>query len=312
MSAAYALMGWRAFAVVKGRAVDSGDLLRSVLILPANVERFVRKAPEIGADAVCLDLEDSVPAAEKEAARSHAAQALITLPKTGYLLFVRVNGQGTGFLEDDLIAVVRPGLDGVILSKTESPDHVRRADHYLTVLERQRGLPAGTVRLIALVESALGIARAFEICGASPRLSAALFGAEDFATDMGVERTGEGREVLWARSLMAVACRAGGIAAIDTPATAYADETALEADMLLGRSLGYCGKLCIHPTQVSVANRVFTPSPAQLEAARQLVETFEREALAKGRASIAIGGKMVDTPMYERAKRLLRSVQPLD
>lgn len=305
-------MGWRALGSVKGRFMDNPDFLRSVLILPANVERFVRKAPEVGADAVCLDLEDSVPITEKEAARRHAAEAVIALPKTGYLLFVRVNGKGTGLLEDDLLAVVRPGLDGIVLSKTESPDDVRRADHYLTVLERQRGMPAGAVRLIALIESAVGIARAFETCTASPRLAAALFGAEDFAADMGVERTDEGREVLWARSLMAVACRAGGIAAIDTPATAYANEAALEADMLLGRSLGYCGKLCIHPAQVSVANRVFTPSPAQLEAARLLVETFEREALAKGRASIAIGGKMVDTPMYERAKRLLRSVQPLE
>lgn len=299
-------------APAKGNTMDNQDLLRSLLILPANVERFVRKAPEAGADAVCLDLEDSVPAAEKEAARSRAAQALTALPRTGYLLFVRVNGLSTGLLEDDLIAVVRPGLDGIILSKTESPDHVRRADHYLTILERQRGLPAGAVRLIALIESAAGIARAFEACAASPRLCAALFGAEDFATDMGVERTGEGREVLWARSLLAVACRAAGIAAIDTPATAYADEAALEADMLLGRSLGYSGKLCIHPAQVPLANRIFSPSPAQLQAARLLVETFEREALAKGRASIAIGGKMVDTPMYERAKRLLRSVQPLD
>ncbi len=288
------------------------ELLRSILIFPANVSRFVEKAPSSGSDAICLDLEDSVPLAEKEAARRAAAEALAAMPTGGPLVFVRVNGVHSGLLEDDLIAVVRPGLNGVILSKAETAEDVLRTDHYLHILERERGMEPGGVRLIALIETAKGLMRSYEICSSSARLAGAIFGAEDFATDMGVERSAEGGEVLWARSQLAIACRAAGIAAIDTPALDYDDAASLESGMRLARSLGYTGKLCIHPAQVPVANRVFSPSPEELVSARELVQVFEREALAKGRASIDIGGKMVDTPMYERAKRLLKRAEPLD
>lgn len=279
--------------------------LRSLLIFPANVQRFIDKAPGAGADAVCLDLEDSVPPEEKAAARGQAAAAIASLQRTGFALLVRANGLATGLLEDDLLCVVQRGLDGVIVSKIESPAGVVRADHYLTLLERERGMEPGSVAVIALIETAAGVARCSDIGAASPRLAGIIFGAEDFATDMGIQRTAGGKEVLWARTQVAISCRAAGILAIDTPTTQYDDPTALERDMLLGRSLGYHGKLCIHPAQVAVANRVFSPSAEELAAARRLVEAFEREGIAQGRASIALGGKMVDTPMYLRAKRLL-------
>lgn len=288
------------------------DLVRSILIFPANVSQFVEKAPTSGSDAICLDLEDSVPFSDKEAGRRAALEAIAGMPPGGPMVFVRVNGVHTGLLEDDLIAIVRPGLDGVILSKVDTPEEVLRADHYLDILERERGMAPRSVRLIALIETARGLMHTHEICAASARLAGAIFGAEDFATDMGIERTAGGHEVLWARTQLAIACRAAGIAAIDTPALDYSDVAALESGMRLARSLGYTGKLCIHPAQVPVANRVFSPSPDELAAARELVLTFEREGLAKGRASIEIGGKMVDTPMYERAKRLLRRAEPLD
>lgn len=288
------------------------ELVRSILIFPANVGRFIERAPASGADAICFDLEDSVPPSEKEAGRQAASRAIAKMPPGGPLALVRVNGVHSGLLEADLVAAVVPGLHGIILPKAEGPEDVLRASHYIDILEYQRGIAPGGVWIIALIESALGVMRSFDICTASPRLAGALFGAEDFATGMGIERTTEGREVLWARSQLAIACRAAGISAIDTPAPGYSDIPALEADMRLARSLGYTGRLCIHPAQVPVANRIFSPSPAELAAARELVDAFEREALAKGRASIDIGGKMVDTPMYERAKRLLRRAEPLD
>ncbi len=291
------------------------QLLRSILIFPANVPRFIENAPHSAADAVCLDLEDSVPPDAKATARAAAVGALHSLAGSRSALLVRVNGPASGLLEDDLISVVQPGLDGIILSKTEFPEDVVRADHYLTLLERERGIAPGSVAIIALIETAAGVARCHGVCAASARLVGALFGAEDFATDMGVQRTADGQEVLWARAQVAVACRAQDILAIDTPATAYSDEVALEREMTFARTLGYRGKLCIHPAQVAIANRVFSPAPGEIAAARDLVDAFEREGIAQARAAIVFGGRMVDTPMYVRAKRLLEwaeSVEHLD
>ena len=145
-------------------------ILRSILFVPAIVERFVARAPETGADVVCLDVENSVPPAEKARAREMAAAAIDSMPRDGHAVFVRVNGLHTGLLEDDLLAVVRPGLDGIVLSKTHTAEIVRRMDHYLTLLERRQGMEAGDVSIIPLVESAEGILGAREIAEASPRL----------------------------------------------------------------------------------------------------------------------------------------------
>jgi citrate lyase subunit beta/citryl-CoA lyase len=163
----------------------------------------------------------------------------------------------------------------------------------------------GQVAIVPLLETAKGIMEAYGICRASPRISGAIFGAEDYATDMGVQRTEAGGEILWARSLVAVACRAAGIAAIDTPDPNYTDETHLRREMSLAKSLGYAGKLCIHPFQVAIANEVFRPGPEEIAEARAIVEAFERDGLAQGRAAIAVDGRMIDTPIYWRAKRLV-------
>ncbi len=279
--------------------------MRSVLTVPVIVQRFIDKAPSSGADVICLDLEDSVPPAEKANARPLAAKAIETMPRGASALYARLNGLSTGLLEDDLLGVVFPGLDGIILSKTESPAHVKRLDHYLALLERDRGIEPGSVAIAPLIETAAGIMNSTGICAASPRVVAAVFGAEDFATDMGVQRTREGEEIRWARAQVAIACRAAGIVAIDTPEPDYTDETYLESEMLLAKSLGYQGKLCIHPVQVAMANHIFSPTPEEIAKARDVVELFEREGLAKGRAAIPADGRMIDTPIYWRAKRLL-------
>jgi citrate lyase subunit beta/citryl-CoA lyase len=182
---------------------------------------------------------------------------------------------------------------------------IRQTDLRLARLEREHGMEAGSVAIMPLIETAKGIVKSAEICEASERLTGAIFGAEDFATDMGIERTAEGSEILWARTQLAIACRAAGIEAIDTPDPDYTDAEHLRKEMLLAKSLGYRGKLCIHPLQVQIANEVFRPSEAQVAEARLIVEAFERDGLAKGRAAIPLDGKMVDTPIYWRAKRLV-------
>ncbi len=279
--------------------------MRSVMTVPVVVQRFVDKAPDAGADALCLDLEDSIPPAEKAAARPLARKAIETMPRAGYALYVRVNGYATGLTEDDLEEVVRPGLDGIVLSKAESPRMIEDLDAQLARLEGEHGIKAGGVAIVPLLETAKGIMEAYDVCRASKRVTGAIFGAEDFATDMAVKRTETGEEILWARSMVAVACRAGGIVAIDTPDPNYSDEAHLRREMGLARSLGYSGKLCIHPTQVRIANEVFSPGEDEIAEARAVVEAFEREGLAKGIAAIAVEGKMIDTPIYWRARRLV-------
>lgn len=279
--------------------------IRSLLFVPAVRPRFIEKAPEVGADVVCLDLEDSVPPAEKPKARELIREAIPGMPRTGYQLFVRVNGLQTGLLEGDLAAVVWPGLDGISLPKADSADIVRQADAYLTLLERERGLPVGQVKIIPWIETALAVVNAYEICRASSRILGASFGAEDFTTDMEVQRTKAGQEFQWPRAWMAICCRAAGIQPIDTPQTDYTDLAHLEEECRFARSLGYRGKYCIHPSQVEVVNRVFAPSPEEIEQAQRIAAAYE-EGERQGLGAVALEGVMIDRPIYLRARRLLK------
>ena len=283
----------------------STTLMRSVLTVPVTNPRFIEKAPSSGADVICLDLEDSIAPAAKAAARALAAAAIDSIPRGPYSVFVRVNGEHTGLLEGDVAAVVRPGLDGIIISKASSPETVKRVARLVSSLEPSRG----SVAIVPLIETAAGVMASLDILRVSPRVTAAVFGAEDFATDMGIQRTRDGEEVRWARAQVAVACHAAGVIPIDTPDPDYSDEEYLEREMALARSLGYRGKLVIHPTQVAIANRMFAPSEAEIAEARAIVEIFEREGLQQGRAAIPLDGKMIDTPIYERAKRLLETAE---
>ncbi len=280
--------------------------MRSILFVPSIVERFVQRAPEAGADVICLDLEDSVPPAEKAKARAMAAKAIETMPRTGYATFVRVNGAHTGLLEDDLLAIVRPGLDAIVLSKTVSAETVERSDHYLTILERQGGMEPGTVGIVPLVESAQGILSCPEICAASPRLVGASLGAEDLAADIGLQRSKAAGELEWPRARLANAAAAAGVVAIDTPEPDYTDSEHLERDARFARSLGFRGKYCIHPSQVDVINRIFSPSEREIAESREIVRLLDEEGIAKGRAAIPANGRMIDTPTYWQAKRLLQ------
>ncbi len=281
-------------------------ILRSILFVPSHVERFVARAPEAGADVVCLDLEDSVPPAEKAGARTMAAEAIEAMAPSRHATFVRVNDVHTGLLEDDLLTVVRPGLDGIVLSKTESAEAVERTDHYITILERRARMEPETISMIPLIESAEGILSSRQICGASPRLVAASLGAEDLAADMGLQRSEAGREIEWPRAQLAAAAAAAGLTPIDTPQADFKDLERLERDAHLARSLGFRGKYCIHPNQVEVVNRVFSPTEQEIAEAREVVRLLEKEGIAKGRAAIPVNGKMIDTPMYWQAKRLLQ------
>jgi citrate lyase subunit beta / citryl-CoA lyase len=285
--------------------MDKPNILRSILSVPGLVERFIAKAEQVPADVVLLDLEDSIPSAKKLEARACVRATLGRFQKHGRRLFVRPNDLGTGLLEGDLDAVVVPGLDGIHLPKTHDAGIVQRVDHYLTLLEKARGMTPGSVRIICWLESAAGVANAETICRASPRLIGASMGAEDYATDLGVMRSKQSIEIEYARARVANAAAAAGLVAIDCPEPDYQDLAHFERDIEHARALGYRGKYCIHPNQVPIANRVFSPTPAQLIWAERVREAYEAGE-RRGLGAVGLDGTMVDRPIYVRALELLR------
>ncbi len=287
-------------------------VMRSVQYVPGNNEKMVAKAPSIPADIITLDLEDSVPPAEKPRAREVVAANLAAAGAGGSEVYVRINNWETEMTDDDLEAIVHPGLHGVTLAKCGHPDNVRRLDWKLEELERRRGMEIGSVKVSLLLETAKGVIFAYDSCAASPRVVSAIFGAVDFTKDMRVKLTSEGEEQKYARRHVAVAARAAGVIAIDAPFVAYQDMEAFEANVRDGRQMGYEGRMIIHPSQVPVSNRLYAPDPADVEWAEGVVTAFEEEAIAKGTAAISLNGKMVDTPVYENAKAILAAQREIE
>lgn len=280
-------------------------VMRSVFYIPGNNEKMVSKAPTFPADIVTLDLEDSVPPAEKPKAREMVRENLKYAAGGGAEVYVRVNNWETLLTNDDLEAVVHQGLDGVCLAKCGGPDHVRRLDWKLEELERRRGIPVGTVKIQLLIETAKGVINAYPSAIESPRVNSLIFGAVDYTKDMRVKLTTEGEELKYARAHTAVAARAAGCIAIDCPFVAFQDMEAFERDTAYGRTLGYEGRMLIHPSQIEPSHRIYTPAPDDVEWATGVVDMFEKEALAKGLAAVSYKGKMVDTPVYENARTIL-------
>ena len=284
------------------------EFIRSLLFVPAVRPRFIEKAPESGADAVCLDLEDSVPPAEKANGRDVLREIIPTLPRTGYKLFVRVNGLDTGLVETDLDAIVTPHLDGISLPKCNNPETLRQADAYLTYLERTRGLEPGHVKILPWIETAEALIKVADILQASGRLIGASIGGEDFANDMGVMRTRENTEILFARYQVATACAYAKILAIDSPVMDFRNQELLERDASFARSIGFRAKYCIHPDQVATVNRIFSPREEEINFARKVVAAYE-EGEKQGHGAVSMDGEVVDWPVYTRALAILKSAQ---
>lgn len=279
-------------------------ILRTLLFVPGNQERRLEKARLIPADALILDLEDSVPPSEKDAARRMVAASIAELSSSGKDIFVRINSLPTPYAVPDIKSVVTRGLRGICLPKSESREDIRKAEALLTDAEKKSGLADGSVAILALVETAKGIINASEIVSASPRIIGAGFGAEDFALEMGIHRTKEGSEVLYPRTVLAIACRAANVLAIDSVYTDVRDTDGLVRETRAIAQLGFQGKAVIHPDQVDPVNQVFVPSDEEVAQARRVVQAFAA-AVEQGQASVSLDGSMVDAPVAERAKKLL-------
>jgi citrate lyase subunit beta/citryl-CoA lyase len=266
---------------------------------------MLEKATGLGADGVIFDLEDAVPAREKEGARQMLGAFLAGRGVVGEAAtFVRVNGLSSGHLEADLREVVQPSLRGVCLPKASTAADIHRLSLLLKEAEQASGLPWGSVGIIPLIETAKGVINAYQIAGASPRVLAIALGAEDLTLDLGVERSAEGLELLYSRSHLVIAARAAGIPAIDAIYPDLSDEEGLIREARLGRQLGFQGKLVIHPKQVDPVNAAFSPSPEEIAQARRIVQAFQT-AQSAGSGVVLLDGKMVDMPVVARARRIL-------
>jgi citrate lyase subunit beta/citryl-CoA lyase len=284
------------------------EFIRTALFVPGNRPDRIDKAMNTSADAVIVDLEDAVPPALKAETRPVVCEKIgeHNSPR----LLVRVNALDTEFAQDDLDELVVEGLGCIIFPKIEKPEHIRKANQLLTDAEAIRGLPTGTISMIALIESALGVENAFQIISEKTnpaRLFTVAFGAADFTLDMGIEMSKTGEEIAFPRARLAVACRAAGIEPpLDTPFMIdLKDLDALEADAKSAKQLGFQGKLCIHPNQVDICNRIFSPTDKDIEQAHKIVAAFN-QAEAAGTGALQVDGKFIDFPVVKQAQRILK------
>lgn len=285
-------------------------LFRSLLFCPANEPRKVARLARSGADAVVLDLEDAVADAHKLAARLDARKALPGL--AGVTRCVRVNSFETGLTAGDVAAIVCPELDAIVLPKAESVEDLRRLDRLIARAETGNGVRAGAVRVIAIVETCAGIAAAADIA-AGPRLCRFVFGAGDLAADLALPtiRGDLSAALAYGRAKIVYDARAAGLPPpVDGPYMRVRDFEGLARDSEIARALGHGGRLCLHPDQVPVVNRIFAPDPAEVAFARKVVAVFA-EAERAGSASIMVDGVFVDYPILYKAQRIVARAEAI-
>ena len=287
------------------------ELLRSLIFVPGNRPNMLERALDFEADIIMVDLEDSVPPAEKVAARDVAAEWAPKLRQAGQRVMVRCNSLDTGLTQAELAAVISPDLYGFSVGKTESAWDLQQIDGIASNLEGRAGLEEGRLKLIPWIESARAMVNINDMASASARTIALAFGAEDFTNDMGIQRTDDGAEVYHSRSAVAIAARAAGMASLDSPFVAFRNPEGLRQDAATARRMGYTGKFAIHPAQVETINELFSPLPEDVAYARRVMEAWH-EAEAGGRGSLALDGKMVDVPVVKRAQNLLALVDEID
>jgi citrate lyase beta subunit len=286
--------------------IDNTRLRRSLLFVPGAEPRKIEGARSAAADTVIFDLEDAVAPERKVEARQLVADALRGGGFGGSELAVRINGLGTAWFADDVDAVVAAGAQAIVLPKVESVADLQQAEVVLTRAEDAAGVALPRrCKVLALIESARGITHAAVLGGATARIDALCFGHADFSLDMGLTSSDAQRGVaLHARCALAIAAKACGVAPLDSVCLTVRDSAAFRADAELGLSLGYEGKLCIHPTQVQVCHEVYTPSPAQIDFAMRVVQAWDA-ARRGGLGVCTLDDKMIDAPVVAVHERVL-------
>ena len=277
---------------------------RSMLFLPGNTPNIIVNGEILGADAVILDLEDAVAPAEKDSARILVRNAIKYMGFGKCEVIVRINAIDTAFWQKDLDAIIPVHPTLIMPPKTACAEDVLAVDAYITQLEEELGLEQGSVGLIPLIETALGVENAYQIASACPRVKAIFLGGEDLTADLRCKRTKEGQEIFYARSRMVVAARAAGVEVYDTPFTDVNDDEGIYTDAQLAKSLGFTGKASISPRHVKVINEVFSPSMKDIEYAYEVMEAI-RIGKEQGKGAVSLRGKMIDAPIVARAQQTI-------
>jgi citrate lyase subunit beta/citryl-CoA lyase len=277
------------------------QLRRSRLYLPGNEPKFFVNAGLHSPDGIILDLEDSVSPSEKDAAQLIVRNALRSVDFYGAERMVRINQLPKGL--DDLKFIVPNNVNVILVPKCESAEQIHKLEKEVDKLKKQYKVE-NPIYFMPIIESALGVIKAYEIASASKNNYALAIGLEDYTADIGTQRTNEGRESIFARQMLVNAAKAAGIQAIDTVFSDVGDMESLRQSVIESKSLGFEGKGCIHPRQIKVVHEAFAPTTDEIEKAKKIVLAFE-EAEKKGLGVVSLGSKMIDTPVVKRAVKII-------
>lgn len=283
---------------------------RSMLFMPGNTPNMLINAAYLGADSIIFDLEDAVSPAEKDAARILIRNTIRYMDFENQEIIVRINSIDTPFWQADIDTILPEKPNLLLLPKANRSEDIVLVDEYMTKVEEKLGLEIGSIGLMPLIETALGLENSFAIASASKRIKAMLLGAEDLTADLQCSRTKEGKEIEYARGRIVVAARAAGIDVYDTPFTDVNDDEGIITDTKFAKSLGFTGKASISPRHIEVINNIFSPTQAEIDYAYEVMDAI---ALAKeqGKGAIALRGKMIDAPIVARAERTIDTAKIL-
>ena len=283
---------------------------RSMLFLPGNNPNMLINGNCFGADAVIFDLEDAVSPSEKDAARILVRNTMRYMNFDGCEIIVRINSIDTDYWKEDLETILPENPDIILLPKTGVPEDVKLVDEYMAQVEKKNGIENGTIGLMPLIETALGVENSYKIASCSNRVKALFLGAEDLTADLQCKRTKEGKEIEYARTRLVVAARAAGIDVYDTPFTDVNDEKGIVEDVKTAKGLGFTGKASISPRHIEVINEIFSPTNAEIDYAYEVMEAINR-AKQMGKGAISLHGKMIDAPIVARAERTISIAKAL-
>jgi citrate lyase subunit beta/citryl-CoA lyase len=279
-------------------------LRRTMLYVPGNNPGMLRDASIYGADSLMFDLEDSVAVNQKDSARFMVFNAIRNMDYGNTEIVVRINSLDSGLGQEDIRAMVKAGVDVIRLPKTERAEDIIAVENLIEEAELLYGIKVGTTKIMAAVESPLGVMNAYSISTSSKRLIGIAIGAEDFVTNMRTSRSADGSELMVARSQILLAARAADIYALDTVYSDVNNEEGFKKEVELIKQLGFDGKSIINPRQIGPVHEIFTPSEKEIEKAIRIKEAIQ-EAQEKGSGVIALDGKMIDKPIVDRAERVL-------
>ena len=282
-------------------------MFRSLIFVPSNSRRFIDKAKTLNADITCFDLEDSVPINEKTIAREIIVQTLKRRTDYKTNVYIRINSFDSGMAFSDLKEIIQNGVDGIVIPKVNDENEVVDIIRFISILEDERGIKKGSIKLIPSIETAKGVVNAYFIAKADQRVNALIFGVFDFLYDMGLDYDeNDGIEYLYARGKIPVDAKAAGVAAIDAIWQNVDDTNGLTKDARVAKRLGYSGKSIIHPSQIDPVHKIFIPTKNEIEWAKKVIEALgETMERGSGRGAVKLEGKMIDAVHYKQAKAIL-------